>query len=426
MPSADLAGAKLQNATLTGAYLPSADLAGANLAGVTATDTTLSGDNLSGAILTSAGLLNADLSTANLQSANLSGASATGAMFIAAQMQKADLQSIGLDEADLDSANLLGAILTGATYDSGTTWSDTTCPNGASANYYTDGCLSPVAVTTPAATPVVTAGTTGNNGWYTSGVTVTWYWVDSNSLVADECPVSTTSTEQGAAVDISTTCTDSDGNVGTGSLTVKIDTTPPVVTLGNVERGAVYLLDDAPVASCATTDALSGVAKYAISTTTGGRPDGTGVLTATCSGATDEAGNKAPPVSVKYQIVYAFGGFLSPRPGAKLNPSARKITVRFRLANASGTDIPAKTAAGLAAVYDIRAMLRGPDTKPVVSSCSWSSRSKEFQCVLTRPRHIRTGRKHKYSITVTENLGGGFLTAPPDAASQNPEPVYFG
>jgi hypothetical protein len=422
-----MAGAQLQNAVLTGAYLPNADLAGANLSGVTATsNANLAGDNLSNAVLTSANLLSTELSDANLQSADLSGVSAWGAKFIGAQMQQSILQNANLDEADLTSANLFGATLTGVTFDSGTTWRNATCPNGASANYYTDGCLSSVAVTTPAATPVVTGGTLGNNGWYTSGVTVTWYWVDSNSLDATKCPGSTTSTEQGAAVVISASCTDSSGNVGTGTLTVKIDTTPPVVTLGAVKKGGIYLLGQAPVATCTTTDALSGVAGNAVSSTSGGRPDATGVLTATCSLATDQAGNEAPPVSVKYRVVYAFGGFISPKPGAKLSPSNRKIIVAFRLTNAAGAAIPASTAAGLAAVYDVRATLRGPDTKPVVSSCSWSTRAKEFRCVITRPRHIRTGRSHKYSITATENVGGGFVTAPPNAVSQNPEPVYFG
>ena len=45
--------------------------------------------------------------------------------------------------------------------------------------------------------------------------------------------------------------------------------------------------------------------------------------------------------------------------------------------------------------------------------------------MITRPHTIRTGRSHKYSMTVTENIGGGFLTAPPDALSQNPIPFYF-
>jgi len=81
--------------------------------------------------------------------------------------------------------------------------------------------------------------------------------------------------------------------------------------------------------------------------------------------------------------------------------------------------------AALAATYDVRATLRGPDTKPVVTSCSWDGRGKYLECVIVRPRKIRTGRSHRYWITVTENLGSGFVTAPADAASENPEPIYF-
>jgi hypothetical protein len=427
LPDADLAGAQLQNATLTGADLLDADLAAADLSGVTAENNANFGNaNLSNATLTSADFLNSWLDGANLNSANLSSASAWGAHFIQAQLQDANLQGMNLDETDLSDANLLGASLTGATYDSGTSWTNTICPNGASANYYTNGCLSPVAVTKPAATPVITGGTAGNNGWYISAVTVTWYWIDSNALVAASCPSSTTSAKQGVAVVIKASCTDSSGNVGTGSVTAEIDTTPPKVTLGGVAKGAVYLLGRVPTPTCTTIDTLSGVADNAGSYTVGGRPDGTGVITAVCSGATDQAGNKAPPVTAKYEVVYAFGGFLSPAPGAKLSPSARTITVRFRLTDAAGTAIPAKTAAGLASTYDVRATLRGPLTSPVVSSCSWETSAREFQCLITRPRHIRTGRSHEYSITATENVGGGFVTVPPDALSQNPEPVYFG
>jgi hypothetical protein len=271
----------------------------------------------------------------------------------------------------------------------------------------------------------VTAGTVGHNGWYTSAVTVTWYWADSNSLDPASCPSSTTTAEQGAAVVISASCTDSAGNVGTSSLTVKIDTTPPVVKLTGFRNGATYPTGSVPWAQCVTTDALSGVAEYSVTTLLGGRPDGTGVSTATCTGGEDNAGNQGASLTGRYTVVYLFGGFIAPRVDAKLSPTARSITVRFTLANAAGKAIPASTEAALAAAHDIRATLRGPGIKAVVSSCSWNAHGKYAQCVIPRPLHVRTGARNKYSITATENLGSGFVTVPVDYQSENPEPVYF-
>jgi hypothetical protein len=134
----------------------------------------------------------------------------------------------------------------------------------------------------------------------------------------------------------------------------------------------------------------------------------------------------APPVSVHFRVVYDFGGYLSPKPAAELKPSADHITVRFRLALPDGTALPAATQAGLARHHDVRATLRGPDIKPEMAVCTWVARGHYLQCLITTPRHVRTGRRNRYTIKVTENLGGGFVTVPPDVQSQNPVPVYFG
>jgi len=421
---ADMADAQLQGANLTSADLNDANLSGADLAGAVLTNASAAA-NLSGANLSSANLLGTFMVGADLDSADLANASLTATNLSSADLKDASLQDADLDGTELESADLFGASLTGVTIDS-VDWTNAICPNGASANYYTSGCLSPVSVTTPSATPAITAGTVGNNGWYTSAVTVTWYWVDSNSLVTAKCPSSTTTSQQGSAVVISGSCTDSAGNTASSSMTVKIDTTPPVVTLTGIRNGGIYQLDQPISSQCTTTDSISGVAKYAVDQwAIGARPDGSGVQLAECSGAEDEAGNVAPTVSVRYTVVYAFGGFLSPAPDAGLNPSARKIVVRFRLANYYGQIIPTGSEAALAATYDLRATLRGPDTKPVTGSCSWNGSAKAIQCSILRPRRLRTGKSHKYTITVTENLGSGFLTAPADAYSENPEPVYF-
>ena len=88
-------------------------------------------------------------------------------------------------------------------------------------------------------------------------------------------------------------------------VTVQIDKTAPVVTVTGVNNGASYTLGSVPTAACSTTDAFSGVVAQATPSVTGGNPDGTGSFTATCSGATDNAGNSAMAVGVTYTVVDA-------------------------------------------------------------------------------------------------------------------------
>jgi uncharacterized protein YjbI with pentapeptide repeats len=424
LPAAEMAGASLQNANLTRAYLPNADLDGADLSGATGTSATMAGASLSGANLTSAGLMGANLSSTQLTSAVLDNAYAWGAKFIGAIMKGASLQGTDLDSADLSSANLFGATGQIAS-DVDAQWFSTICQNGASANYYSAGCFSAVAVTTPAATPTITGGTLGTNGWYTSGVTVSWYWVDSQSIDPAQCPPTTTGSQQGSAVTISGSCTDSLASTGTSSVVMKIDTTPPAVALTGLVNNGTYPLGKAPTPACTTADALSGVALHAGELISGGQPDGAGVFTVTCSGGQDNAGNIAALISAHFTVVYEFGGFLAPKVGGTLKSSAKTISVRFRLTNGSGTPIGTTYSAALAARHDVRATLRGPGIKPVIATCVWKTASSYFGCPIPMPAHVETGSKHTYTITVTENLGRGFVTAPIDAASENPAPIHF-
>ena len=88
------------------------------------------------------------------------------------------------------------------------------------------------------------------------------------------------------------TTTDAAGNNATTSFgPVNIDLTPPLVTITGVSAGVNYPPTPSPV--CNTTDALSGVATKATLTITALGGAQTGTFTATCSGATDLAGNLA-------------------------------------------------------------------------------------------------------------------------------------
>jgi len=423
LPAAEMANASLQNANLTSADLANADLSGANLTGATMTHVT-GGGNFSGANLMSANLFGALMGGSNLRSANLGNASAIGTDFAGAALEGANLQGLDLDNAELQSADLFGATgMVGS--DAGALWTNAICPNGASANYYTAGCFSAIAVTTPSATPTITSGTVGKNSWYISGVTVSWYWVDSQSLDPLKCPDTTTDAQQGSSVVISGSCTDTAGHIGTSSVTVPIDTTPPVVHLTGVRNGATYMLGKVPLPACTTADSLSGVGLHAATVIAGGNPDGSGVVMVTCTGGQDQAGNVAPDLNAHYTVVYEFGGFLAPKVGASLPATNKTISVRFRLTNDTGTPISANAAAALASKHDVRATLRGPGISPVVATCRWHSTGAYLGCPIPMPHHVQTGRSLTYTITATENLGTGFVIAPPDAASENPEPIHF-
>ncbi|MCO5176696.1 MAG: Ig-like domain-containing protein [Thermomicrobiales bacterium] len=80
--------------------------------------------------------------------------------------------------------------------------------------------------TDPYAAPTI-SGTEGDNGWYTSAVTVTWNWTDDLSdLDTTRCPATSSSNSDGEA-SISATCYDQAGNDYEASVPVKIDQTPP-------------------------------------------------------------------------------------------------------------------------------------------------------------------------------------------------------
>ncbi len=155
------------------------------------------------------------------------------------------------------------------------------------------------------------------------------------------------------------TCTDAAGNSsGVTSLTVKVDTVLPTMAVTGVANGEIYILGAVPAAACSTTDPLSGVDAAATVAVTGGVPPGVGTFTATCSGATDKAGNAAaPPVSVTYQVQFAPAGttclgapahqVLQPInvDGSSVFKQKSTVPVKFRVCDANGVSIGANVVA---------------------------------------------------------------------------------
>lgn len=476
LTSADLAGADLSGADVAGAYLDSANLTSANLSGATITATYLVYANLTDANLASANLTGsyldranvtgaemgsatltgvmsglmtgtpaslpadwsavngylvgpgADLHDAVLTSQNLAGADLAGTNLSSATLTSTSLAGANLTNADLDYARLADASLQGATVTSATftdaSWLNTTCPDGTNSNAYDDGCFSPLDTNPPQASPAVTAGTLGANGWYTSPVTVSWNWTDAGTIVQADCQQTSGTTTYGI-ITLQATCQDLAGNVGHATYTVKVDTTTPLVMVAGVTNGARYVIGRVPVPSCDTTDLGSGVATAARLTVTTTGANGLGPFTAICSGATSVAGTvQAAPVTAKYTVMYGFGGFGGLHEGSVIGRSARTIALRFRLTNGAGKDISTGTTAALAARHAIEVTLTGPGIKTVTAGCRWDSRARSLECTIKIPAKLRTGSRNRYRLTAEENVGTGFWPAPA-TSGRNPLTITF-
>jgi hypothetical protein len=136
-----------------------------------------------------------------------------------------------------------------------------------------------------------------------SGVNQIRYWVDKGAISSSSTSPASTSVSGEGQHTVGARAIDNAGNISALiSAAVNIDLTPPVVTVTGVTNGATYPYNSVPTAGCQTTDALSGVATSATVNVTGDNGEGYGNFTATCSGATDKAGNSAQPVSVSYTV----------------------------------------------------------------------------------------------------------------------------
>jgi hypothetical protein len=148
--------------------------------------------------------------------------------------------------------------------------------------------LFPVHHTPPVVTPVVT-GTLGNNGWYTSDVTVSWNESADSPITSTLCTATTINTDTpGQAVSCSAT---SDGGTTSASVTIKRDATPPVIAFAG--NAGTYTVDQTVNITCSASDATSGIAASSCPGASGAAYSlGLGSHTLAAS-ATDNAGNSA-------------------------------------------------------------------------------------------------------------------------------------
>lgn len=158
----------------------------------------------------------------------------------------------------------------------------------------------------------VVSGTTGNDGWYTSAVTVRFDATDATSGVS---PASqeVTSSEQGDGVVIdSPAFTDDAGNTtAAGSVSsppLKIDTDGPTgIELTGVPSSAVHYGEVTGPAECTATDAVSGLAECAVT----GLQTSVGTHTVTAT-ATDVAGNTTTARTTYTVLPWETKGFYAP------------------------------------------------------------------------------------------------------------------
>jgi hypothetical protein len=229
-----------------------------------------------------------------------------------------------------------------------------------------------------APTPLVSPSPNGA-GWNKSDVTVTFTGNGDagpvqSGVASCTSPTMLTAETAMAGQVISGTCTDKAGNISVpASVTVKIDKTPPTVNVTGVSDGATYILGSVPTAGCNTSDSLSEVQNNASVSVTGGVPPGVGTFTATCSGASDQAGNNAAPVTIHYNVTYAPAGtmclgdaghqILQPinANGTSVFNGKSTSPAKFRVCNANGVSIGTP---GVVSSFGIYQIINGTATAP--------------------------------------------------------------
>jgi len=227
----------------------------------------------------------------------------------------------------------------------------------------------PTDSTPPAITPMV-SGTKGNNDWYTSDVTLTWTVNEPESLaslVKIGCDYQNITADQSEKT-YSCLATSDGGSAGPVKVAIKRDATLPEVTVTGVMNGATYPLGSVPEAGCNTTDATSYVNTSASLSLSGGP---VGSIIATCSGASDNAGNKNQ-ASVTYTVVNApptvdAGGPYNVDEGSSVSvsaigndPEGGVLTYAWDLNNDGSFETPGQSVSFSAAGLD------GPDQKTII------------------------------------------------------------
>jgi hypothetical protein len=198
------------------------------------------------------------------------------------------------------------------------------------------------AVVTDTTAPIITpnvVGTLGNDGWYTSDVTVSWSVVDAESAITSSSGCGATTITSDTTGTTLTCAATSAGGMASQSVTIKRDATKPALA-PSVSPNPV-LLNGTATASANASDGTSGIATQncnAVGTSS------VGTKTVSCT-ATDNAGNTST-ASVNYQVHYAFSGLQAPVNPDALNvaKAGQSIPLKFHVTDSTGTAVTNLTA----------------------------------------------------------------------------------
>ncbi len=212
---------------------------------------------------------------------------------------------------------------------------------GGNVSFYFDIWLVTRPDPTPPNAPSVNVNPAPNAaGWNNSDVIVSF---TSNgdpghiSTGVADCTADVSLSSDTSGFQVDGTCADHAGNVSDpASVIVKLDKTAPIVQFTGVSDGGSYLLGGAPSPACSSADALSGLASSASLSIAGGNAYGVGMFTATCSGASDVAGNFTPPLTATYMVTYGFTGFLPPLGSSHEFKLGSTIPLKWQLHDANG------------------------------------------------------------------------------------------
>lgn len=189
--------------------------------------------------------------------------------------------------------------------------------------------VAPVDTTPPVITHTIT-GTLGNNGWYTSDVTVSWTATDAESSITSTSgtnPVTLTSDTAGTTVTFSAT---SAGGTSSDSVVIKIDKTPPTISGSAAPAPNANEWNNTDVVVTFTaSDSGSGLASVTSPVTVSTQGAGQSVT----GTATDNAGNSASAtvsgINIDKTPPMLDWGAISPAPNANGWNKTAPVTISY-------------------------------------------------------------------------------------------------